>query len=203
MKCHLIPYSLFFCSLFAIGQFAFARDLTKTLGGREVDKNWLVCSENVECTSVLGGCQYWQPVNAKYAESMKAAIFTPCKKTVDPGPQPVTRCVDHVCAAVSETQENLIHGSGTIQKAKPWDAVVGPFYEFRFNPPLQNVHRDQANDEPDKEVDHWAICGNEQQLEDKIGKRWEVSAIPTPSYAETLCLKIVNLKPQSDHAGGK
>jgi hypothetical protein len=60
-------------------------------------KEWLACDENADCTSVTVGCYRWAPVNKQHAADMKREGFVPCKKSVDPGPQPIASCVDHMC----------------------------------------------------------------------------------------------------------
>ena len=62
-----------------------------------VNKEWLACEKDTDCTSVEVGCWHWQPVNRKYAEQMKSAGFVACKKSVPAGPQPASRCVAQVC----------------------------------------------------------------------------------------------------------
>ena len=57
---------------------------------------WLACEKDADCTSVELGCYYWQPVNAKYAEDMKK-YMSACAKSVEAGPQPSSRCADHLC----------------------------------------------------------------------------------------------------------
>jgi hypothetical protein len=95
------------------------------------------------------------------------------------------------CSESYRWSEPAVEGTGTIQAATPWDKDVGPFYQFVFDPPLRNVHTDQANDQPEKDVVRWPLCGDGQDFKTHIGKKIRISAVPSPSYAETLCLKIV------------
>jgi hypothetical protein len=102
-------------------------------------------------------------------------------------------------AALCNADPNRIQGTGKIQPRKPWDKEIGPFYEFVFDPPLHNIHTDQANAEPDQDVVRWALCGDGAEFKKNVGKKVSITAVPTPSYAETLCLKIVRIVDLREH----
>lgn len=60
-------------------------------------QQWLTCDGDSDCTSVEGGCYYWQPVNKQHAKDMERAIDIDCLASTIPGPQPTSLCKNHVC----------------------------------------------------------------------------------------------------------
>ena len=92
--------------------------------------------------------------------------------------------------------EDFIRATGTLREAKPWAPNLGPRYEMVFDVPLNNVYTDGASEEPEKEVARWTVCKLDEL--EYLGKKVSIEAVPTPAYAETLCLdirKITILKP--------
>lgn len=66
--------------------------------GVETSSAWLACEENADCTSIILGCSYWQPVNKKYISEMRAASYLgACSASFPPGPQPTSSCVNRKC----------------------------------------------------------------------------------------------------------
>ena len=94
-----------------------------TLAAPSVKKEWSACDNNDECTSVEGGCYYWQPVNRYYANAMKTALFTSCKKSIDPGPQPISSCVSHLC----------VNNPYTMGGVNPYTVKQWTFLETHFD----------------------------------------------------------------------
>jgi len=65
-----------------------------------IQKEWLACESDTDCTSITMGCSYWQPVNKQYIEQMKSARTMDCISTTKEGPQPASGCVNRVCANI-------------------------------------------------------------------------------------------------------
>jgi hypothetical protein len=62
-----------------------------------VPQGWLACEKDLDCTAVEVGCQFWQPVNKRFATSIQRRYSTGCKKSTPSGPQPPTNCAQHQC----------------------------------------------------------------------------------------------------------
>lgn len=58
---------------------------------------WIACREDVECTSIVMGCYYWQPVNQAYADDMEKAYPPNCRLSVPAGPKPISGCFQNAC----------------------------------------------------------------------------------------------------------
>jgi hypothetical protein len=61
---------------------------------------WEACSVDNDCTAVVTGCYYWQPINKKYSKELAGIIYA-CKKSVEPGLKPDVACIDHMCNRTS------------------------------------------------------------------------------------------------------
>jgi hypothetical protein len=62
-----------------------------------VKNKWLVCEKNSDCTSVVFGCWYWQPLNKTHGAPLQGRYVGACTQSLPPGPQPTSSCVDHMC----------------------------------------------------------------------------------------------------------
>lgn len=58
---------------------------------------WLACQDDNECTVVMLGCHYWQPVNALHARDIAQLQLSPCGFSVRPGPAPALACRENKC----------------------------------------------------------------------------------------------------------
>jgi hypothetical protein len=63
--------------------------------GDETD--WLRCETNADCAVVALGCRYWQPVNGRHLDDMKAKYETSCLASVPSGPKPEVKCTNNIC----------------------------------------------------------------------------------------------------------
>jgi len=65
-------------------------------GLQGVPRQWKACALNSECTAVAADCLIWEPLNKKYLKRIIGNLDS-CSKSVDPGFQPETVCVEKEC----------------------------------------------------------------------------------------------------------
>src|ERR1035437_9207957 len=130
---------LFLCALILATRFAFA--------GPSDENEWLTCEKNADCTSVTVGCYRWAPVNKQFAAEMKQEGMVSCKKSVDPGPQPTTSCVNHLCvndpSYVPDETTAIAIAKAVLRPLVGGDRVDGPralpFYASSGASPYNNM----------------------------------------------------------------
>jgi len=64
---------------------------------------WRACTVDNDCIAAVRGCWAWEPINKKYIKDFLACSNYSCRRSLDPGPQPVTVCTDKVCKATKQT----------------------------------------------------------------------------------------------------
>lgn len=61
-----------------------------------ISTKWQVCATDSDCTAVVADCASWEALNKEYFNKI-AKNLNFCSASIDPGFQPVTRCVLKVC----------------------------------------------------------------------------------------------------------
>jgi hypothetical protein len=60
-------------------------------------QQWMACDQDSDCTSIVMGCSFWQPINKDHVRDMRNAYMAKCLSRTDPGPQPPSICAGKVC----------------------------------------------------------------------------------------------------------
>ncbi len=68
-----------------------------------VEEEWKACLVDSDCMAALRGCWVWEPINKKYIKDFMKRNPPACRRSSDPGLQPVTACIDKVCKATDKT----------------------------------------------------------------------------------------------------
>ncbi|MBI5025037.1 MAG: hypothetical protein HZC18_08605 [Candidatus Omnitrophica bacterium] len=87
---------------------------------QKIPTEWRSCSTDSDCIAGLVGCWYWEPVNKKYIEEFynKKTLASVCRRSIDPGFQPVTACIEKECKLTDKsTQITMDDWRGAMQKS--------------------------------------------------------------------------------------